>query len=226
MTSAEIAAEVASLIMAGVRAATAAERRFALAIPGGSVASAILPRLAAAAADWRGLDLTVVDERLVPLSDPDSNLGLARRLWLDALPSPGPRVIGPPVGSGMPDEIARAWEAHLVEALGAPPALDVAILGVGPDGHVASLFPGHAALECRDRWVLALHDAPKPPPDRLTLTLPVIAAAAEVWIVAFGGAKAPVLSEARRDPGSRLPVALAARGARAVRWFLDADAGG
>jgi len=223
MSPAEIAAEVASTLAERARAAIAAGRRFALAVPGGSVAEAVCPRLAGLAIDWSRVDVTVVDERLVDPSDPASNLGMARALWLDRLPPPGPRVIAPPVALGAPDLVADEWQRRLVDALGSPPRLDVAILGVGPDGHVASIFPGHPGAARRDAWAIGVADAPKPPPARVSLTLVTLEEAAEIWVVAFGIEKAGVLAQARHDPSSTLPVALATRRA-GVRWFLDADA--
>ncbi len=224
MSPAEIAAEVASTLADRARAAIARGQRFALAVPGGSVATAVFPRLPGFAIDWSLVDVTVVDERLVDPSDPASNLGLARMLWLDRVPRPGPRILAPPVALGSPELVAEEWQRILVDALGSPPRLDVALLGVGPDGHVASLFPGHPGVARHDAWAIGIDDAPKPPPRRVTLTMRTLEEAAEIRIVAFGAEKADVLAQARHDPTSTLPVALVARRPAAVRWFLDAAA--
>jgi 6-phosphogluconolactonase len=119
---------------------------------------------------------------------------------------------------------ALTYEQKMARVLGAPAQLDVVLLGVGPDGHVGSLFPGHALLSESRRLVAAVEDSPKPPPWRLTLTLPALAAAHLVVVAAFGEAKAAVVREGLRDPASRLPVALATRAAAQVLWLLDPGA--
>ena len=124
------------------------------------------------------------------------------------------------------DAAARAYESILVEHAGSPPALDVALLGVGPDGHVCSLFPGHRLLQEEIRLVAPISDSPKPPPQRLTLTLPALAAARLLVVAVFGAAKARVMREALEDPASRLPVALVLRGATQALLLLDPPAAG
>jgi len=119
------------------------------------------------------------------------------------------------------ESAARSYEALLTATLGTPPQLDLALLGVGPDGHVCSLFPGHRLLRERQRLVASIGDAPKPPRRRLTLTLPVLWEAAVVVLAALGEAKAAVLREALEEPSSPLPVALAMRGARRTVVLLD-----
>jgi 6-phosphogluconolactonase len=95
---------------------------------------------------------------------------------------------------------------------------------VGPDGHVCSLFPGHPLLAERRRWVAVVEDSPKPPPRRLTLTLPVLAAAELVVVAALGTSKAEVVREALADKESALPLALVVRQARRAVLLLDPDA--
>ena len=119
------------------------------------------------------------------------------------------------------EQLAAEAERELVRQLGTPPALDLVVLGVGSDGHVASLFPDHPVIGRRDAWVVAVEDAPKPPPHRLSLSARALAAARSIWIVAFGAEKARVIHEARTDAGSRLPLAAVVRGGPPVRWFLD-----
>ena len=204
-----------------VRDAVAERGRFACAVPGGSVAEVFFPALARLPLPWERVHVFFGDERAVPPSDPDSNVGLARRLWLDAVPA---RVHPMPADR---DDLAAAAAAYIAElrtTLGDPPRLDVALLGMGPDGHVCSLFPGHPLLKERTRWVAEITDSPKPPPRRLTLTLPVLAAARAIWVGAFGKPKAPIIREAIEDPDSQLPVALAARAGPPAVFILDRDA--
>src|SRR5262249_33608087 len=96
--------------------------------------------------------------------------------------------------------------------------------GMGPDGHVCSLFPGHEALHEATRWVLPIEDSPKPPPRRLTMTLPALALSELLVVGAFGRSKEEPVREALRDPASGLPVALAVRAARRALFPLDTDA--
>ena len=101
--------------------------------------------------------------------------------------------------------------------------LDVVHLGLGPDGHVCSLFPGHALLGEKTRLVASLDDAPKPPPTRLSLGVATLSAARAVWFIAFGAEKAAAIAAARH-PTSTLPAAIVAQRSRETRWFLDAAA--
>ena len=219
-----LAEALVALFEAEWRRAVAARGFLAVALPGGSVASAFFPRLAAAAIDWSRCEFFWGDERAVPVSDPASNYGLARSLWLDPAGVPAERVHRMEADAPDLERAARAYSETLLRVLGVPPCLDLALLGVGPDGHVCSLFPGHPALHERTRWTASVPDAPKPPARRLTLTLPALAAAERVAIVALGRAKARVLRAALAEPESELPVALLARRARRVAFLLDADA--
>jgi len=206
------------------RRAVEARGRFAVALPGGSVAGACFPRLAASTVDWSRTEFFWGDERAVPAGDPDSNYLPARSLWLDRIPVDERRVHRLRGELADLEAAAAEYEAELLRTLGAPPRLDLAILGVGPDGHICSLFPGHPLLKERSRWVAAVHDSPKPPPRRLTLTLPTLLAARGVAVVALGAAKAGVVKAALEDRASELPVALVARGAPRVLFLLDEGA--
>ena len=201
--------------------AVAARGGFSLALPGGSVAEAVFPRLARSGLDGPRVSFFWSDERAVPPSDPESNYGLARALWLDPAGVPDARVHRMRGEAEDLERAARDYEGELRDVLGDPPRLDVALLGLGPDGHVASLFPGHRLVDEATRRVAALDDAPKPPPRRITLTLPTLAAARLVVVAAFGGAKAEPVREALDDPASRLPVALLARHASHALFLLD-----
>jgi 6-phosphogluconolactonase len=123
-----------------------------------------------------------------------------------------------------PEAAAVDAERDLVSVIGAPPHLDVVLLGMGPDGHVASLFPGHPMLRDHSRWVAHVDDAPKPPPHRLTLTLPALGLAREIWIAVLGEAKAAAVHTALDEPASVLPAALVTRAATRVLWLLDPPA--
>jgi 6-phosphogluconolactonase len=195
--------------------------RFSLVLPGGSAAEAFLPALADAAVDWPRIDVFWGDERAVPPNDVDSNYALARGAFLARVSPCVHRMRGEAADLSA---AAADYEREMREALGDPPSLDFVIMGMGPDGHVCSLFPGHSALGEATRWVVAVEDSPKPPPRRLTMTLPALALSDVLVVGAFGRAKAEPARTALRDPQSSLPVALAARAARRPLFLLDPDA--
>jgi 6-phosphogluconolactonase len=198
----------------------------AIALPGGSVAEILFPDLARAQCDWSKTAFFWGDERAVPPDHPGSNYGLARRLWLVPAGVPERSLHRMPADAPDLAAAARAYEDELMRTLGAPVRLDLALLGVGPDGHVCSLFPGHPLLEERTRLVAPMFDSPKAPARRLTLTLPAIGAAEVLVVAALGETKAAAMRQALQDPASELPVALAIRGARRAVVLLDPPAAG
>lgn len=195
-------------------------RRFVVAIPGGSVASTCFPRLARLDLDWTMVEFFWVDERAVAPTSPDSNYAMARSLWLDPARVPADRIHRMRAEQAELRRAAAEYSSELAGVCGTPPELDYVVLGVGPDGHVASLFPGRPTSE-EGRWALAVEDAPKPPPRRLTLSLPALTGARRVAIVATGEEKAPVIRAALEQGSSSLPVVRVARGARSCAFLLD-----
>jgi 6-phosphogluconolactonase len=224
MTPAAVADEVASAFAELARTALDHQPRFACAVPGGSVAAVVFPVLARLRVPWHRIDVFLADERFVPPSSPDSNARSAEEHLVSQVAGPPPRLHPMPT-DGHPDDAARRAGAALCAVAGSPPVLDLVLLGVGPDGHVASLFPDRDDWTRRPDWVIAVHDAPKPPPTRLSLGLATLAAAGAVWFVAFGPEKAAAVAAAR-EPASSLPAAIVARRSRTARWFLDAAASG
>jgi 6-phosphogluconolactonase len=205
--------------------AIAARGRFSMAISGGSVARTLLPALVEASVDWPRVDVFWCDERAVPAADPESNYGAALALLFSTIP--GPPAVLHPMPADLPDldRGADEYEAAMRNALGVPPVLDLMLIGAGPDGHVCSLFPGHPALDERDRSVVAVRGAPKPPSDRLTMTLPVVGDARHLYLGAFGTEKADMVREIIEHDGSTLPAAQALRlNASAVCLFDDGAA--
>jgi 6-phosphogluconolactonase len=208
------------------RAATSEGRCFALVLPGGSVAEAFFPTLAVASINWRRVECFWSDERSVSPDDPRSNYRLATRLLFNHASVDRTRVHRMPAEAVDLDRAAETYEAELRTVLGPSPRFDMVLLGVGADGHICSLFPGHPALDEPARLVLAVTDSPKPPSRRLTLTLPALSGASLVVVAAFGREKAPVVREALTDPQSGLPVARAARAGRRSLALLDSQAAG
>jgi 6-phosphogluconolactonase len=202
-------------------------------LTGGRVGIAVLAALARSpgrdVVDWSALDVWWGDERFVPADDPDRNEGQARRALLDHVPVDPARVHPMPASS--PDETgdvhaaAEAYAEELarhadLEAHAPLPHLDVLLLGVGEDGHVASLFPGSPAL-ADTGTVVGVEGAPKPPPRRVSLTLRTIRSADEVWLVAAGDAKAAAVALALGGGEPQTTPAAAARGRLETCWLLD-----
>ncbi|MEV5981483.1 6-phosphogluconolactonase [Streptomyces sp. NPDC052114] len=178
------------------------------------------------AVDWSRVNVLVGDERCVAVDHPDSNWGQASAALLDHVPVEQSRLLVPE-GTLPPDEAAARYAtalAQLPTETSGLPRLDHVWLGVGEDGHTLSLFPGLAAVEVTDRLVAGVDNSPKPPPERLTLTLQALRGAQDCLIIAAGAGKAKVIARALRGD-VKLPVARAARaveeaGGR-VTWLLD-----
>jgi len=153
--------------------------------------------------DWTRVYILFSDERCVPLDDEDSNYKACSSALLGKLSIPASNVLTIDSALGSADAMAQDYEANLKALLPSPggvPQLDTVLLGLGPDGHTASLFPGHALLDETSKLVAGIEDSPKPPPARITLTFPVLHAAREVLFIAAGAAKAPLFQEAFSAP--------------------------
>jgi len=223
--SATLAERLAAEFEAEGQRALSARGRFTIALPGGSVAAAFFPRLARVAFDWPAADFFWVDERGVAPSHSDSNYHAAWTLWLGPVGVPANRIHRMPADRDNLAAAAQSYEAELGRIAGAPPRLDFVLLGTGPDGHVASLFRAHPLLREDSRAVSFLVDAPKPPPRRMTLTMPILCGAGRVVVAALGESKAAVLREALEDADdSPLPVAAIARDATRPLFLMDAGA--
>ena len=205
-------------------------------LTGGGIGTEVLRALAETpardAVTWDALDVWWGDERFLPAGHPDRNETAARAALLDAVDLAPERVrpMPGPDGPDGPDPEAAAeryasWLAAATtpEDHGPVPAFDVLLLGVGPDGHTASLFPGAPAVY-DDRPVVAVHGAPKPPPTRLTLTFAAINAAREVWVVVAGADKAGAVAMALGGAGRVQVPAGGAFGRQRTLWLLDAPA--
>ena len=219
-----LADRFAEICERAARRAIAARGRFALVIPGGSAADHLLPRLAHATLDWPRTDVFFSDERFVPRTDPASSASAANRLLFESLGLLGPHLHAMVGDDSDPAASAKRYAENLVATLGAAPVFDLSLLGVGEDGHVASLFPGRAAATEVTGMVLVERDSPKPPPTRLTLSLPLLAASRTVVVAAFGDGKAAVIRRVLKDAGSQLPAARLLRLAHESHVLLDPEA--
>ncbi len=203
------------------RPAITAAGHFSCALPGGSVAEAFFPPLARTSVAWDAVEFFWGDERAVGPDNPDSNYGLAKRLLLDPVGADPRRVHRVVTEGGDLEAAARAYQEDLRRVLGDPPHIDVVVLGVGPEGHICSLFPGHALLRERVRLVAAITDSPKPPPRRITFTMLPLELARTICIAGFGESKAHAIREAVERPDSEMPVALALRAAQQALVLVD-----
>ncbi|MEU4154012.1 MULTISPECIES: 6-phosphogluconolactonase [unclassified Streptomyces] len=234
----ELMAEAAAArLITKIVDAQASRGHASVVLTGGRNGNGLLAALASAPArdaiDWSRLDLWWGDERYLPEGDPDRNYTQAREALLDAVPLDPARVHPMPASDGPygadVDAAAEAYAAELAKAAGPEdhaevPEFDVLLLGVGPDTHVASLFPELPAVRETERTVVGVHGAPKPPPTRVSLTLPAIRAAREVWLLAAGEDKAEAVAMALSGAGEVQAPAAGAQGRARTLWLLDAAA--
>lgn len=189
------------------------------ALTGGGTALIFLPALREANVDWSKITLFWGDERAVDVDDPESNYGLADRMLLSPLGARAPHTVRMPTDLPL-DEAASKYDERLAAELKGD-ALDLAILGVGEDGHICSLFPGHQALLQNDLRAVAVEDAPKPPRRRLSLTLRFVLQTRQVWLVAVGPRKLNALHTALSRTQRSTPLDLLIHQARDVTVFTD-----
>jgi 6-phosphogluconolactonase len=233
-----LAAAVAARLVTTLVDAQTARGHAHLVLTGGGIGTAVLTGLAAAPArdaiDWTRLQVWWGDERFLPAGHADRNETGARRALLDRVRLDPAAVHPMPAAGGADGDDVEAAAVRYAAALGAAvrpedharvPAFDVLLLGVGEDGHVASLFPGMPAL-FDDRPVVGVRGAPKPPPTRLTLTFGSIRAAREVWLVAAGAAKAAPVALALGGAGEVEVPAAGAIGRQRTLWLIDDAAAG
>lgn len=197
----QLAAHTAALILDGARAAITARGLFRLVLAGGRTPLAVYTRLATALADWPRWQLYFGDERCLPVGDPGRNDAQVRRVWLDHVPIPPANIHAIPAELGA-EHAAEQYAATLQ----AVPEFDLVLLGLGEDGHTASLFPGQPTGDAPGSPdVLAVHGTPKPPPERVTLSAARFGRARRVVFLVTGADKRAALA-AWRD-GAELPPA-------------------
>jgi 6-phosphogluconolactonase len=194
--AAEAAQRAAEVLAAAIDGARTIHGTAHVALSGGSAVRAY-DLLGPMLPDWRDVHLWYGDERVVPLDDEESNHRQATE-HLDA-PDAVWHPIAPELGA---EGAAEAYAGELDGTI-----LDVSLHGMGPDGHTASLFPGFAQLNA-DGICVAVHDSPKPPPDRITLTLPKLNESRRIVLLATGAAKAPMLARVIAGPDPEVPASL------------------
>ena len=179
--------------------------------------------------DWNRVHLFWGDERYVPQDDPLSNYRMTSEALLAHVPIPAANVHAAPTNLPTPEKAAEVYDQELRKFFGAAaPAFDVTLLGLGPEGHTASLFPDSPALLEKSRWIVPVQVAAVPP-NRLTFTLPVLNSSRNTYFLVAGENKRPILSALRAEPETR-PSAYPAGRIRPtdgrVLWFLDQAAAG
>ncbi len=228
-----LARHAAGELLVGIAHAQAARGNAGIVLTGGSAGIAVLAALAEhperGIVDWKAVDFWWGDERFLPDGDPERNETQARLALLDHVPVDPARVHAMPASDG-PDgpkvELAAArYNAQLAlagQAQGLPvPRFDVLLLGVGPDAHIASLFPGLLALQERERLAIGVHNSPKPPAERISLTFPAIQSATEVWCLVAGSDKAAAVRLSLNEAELSAAPAAGAQGRERTRWFVD-----
>jgi 6-phosphogluconolactonase len=229
-----LAAAAAARLITRIVDIQSASGSASLVLTGGGIVIAALRRLAntqsAAAVDWRRLDIYWGDERFLPHGHPERNETQAREALLDHVGVDPARVHPMGASDGPwgddPDAAAAAYEDLLMhsrrpEDRGPAPSFDICCLGVGDDGHVASVFPGSPAVYETERAVIGVRGSPKPPPTRITLTLPAIRCAVEVWLTVSDSEKAAAVTMALSGAGEVQLPAAGATGRRRTLWLLD-----
>jgi 6-phosphogluconolactonase len=231
----ELTAAAGERLIEAIDAAVAARGRAMIVLTGGGNGNRLMKYLAGQSQriDWANVHLFWGDERYVAEDDDDRNEKQARDALLNHIDIPARNVHAMPARDGeFGSDLAAAALAYeqLLAANAEPgdpaPNFDVHLLGVGPEGHINSLFPDSAAVQETDRLVVGVENSPKPPPLRITLTLPAIQRSREVWLLVSGGEKADAVAAAI---GGASPVSVPAAGAigrEDTVWFLDAEAAG
>jgi 6-phosphogluconolactonase len=228
-----LAKAVAARLVTRLVDAQAASGSASVVLTGGTIGIAVLRELrdnpARDAVDWRHVDVWWGDERFVPADSPDRNDRQARAALLDTVPVDPARVHPFPSADGPagddPEAAAEAYARELADASRPEdhddvPRFDVLLLGMGAEGHIASIFPESPAAY-DERAVVAVRGCPKPPPTRLSMTFRAIQAATEVWMVVAGADKAPAVALALGGAGWVQVPAAAARGRSRTVWLLD-----
>ena len=232
-----LAKAVAARVITSLVDAQAARGSASLVLTGGGIGIASLRAIRESpivdTVDWRRVDIWWGDERFVERTSADRNERQAREALLDHLDLDPARVfvmgwVDPADGSFVKDRPAAADAAAVryAETMaartgdGAVPRFDVLLLGLGPEGHVASIFPNSPAAR-DERPAVAVHNCPKPPPTRLTLTFGSLCAASEVWVITAGGEKADAVKAALSGTDRVCVPAAGVRGLDRTLWLLD-----
>jgi 6-phosphogluconolactonase len=223
--AAALATAVAGELLARLADAQSAGGVPDIALTGGTIAEAVhreLARLSPSSdVDWTRVSVWWGDERFVAPDDPERNAGQARAAFLDAVGVNPANVHEMPstADAANVEEGAAAYSDEVRERGSGD--FEIVMLGIGPDGHVASLFPGHPQLDVEDRIAVGVTDSPKPPPERISLTFPALNRARSVWFLASGEGKAEAVARALGGADRHEIPASGVAGKEETIWFLD-----
>ena len=226
----ELAAFAAAMFTEIQSAAVTERGKVTVALAGGSTPRDTYQRLRNI--DWSKSQLFFGDERFVAFNDPSSNYGMVQASLLEPESVPDSSVFPVTTGLATADDAVQAYERTLMQEFGLPnlempPRFDLILLGLGSDGHTASLFPGAPSLNVDDRWVVASPPGTLPPPvERITMTFPVLNAAREVVFLVSGRDKASIVREVLQSPAGRdtHPSEGVSPSDGRVTWLLDREA--
>ena len=231
-TDDEVAAAVASALVSALADVQATGREPSVVLTGGTIARKVHTAVAdhpdRERVDWGGVHVWWGDERFVAADDDERNEGQARADLVDRLPFDPAKVhaVAADDGTSSVEDAAQAYAAELETVLGGRgggPWFDVLVLGIGPDGHCASLFPGRPEVDATGLTV-AVHDSPKPPPLRVSLTMPTLQRARQVWFVAAGEGKADAVARSVAGGDVHETPSAGPRGADGTQWYVDGAA--
>jgi 6-phosphogluconolactonase len=205
--------------------------KFHVAVSGGSLPGILGNKLKlpsySSKVSWANWVIWFVDERYLPLDNSESNYKVTKETLLNFVPIPAENIHHLDYSLPLP-EAAKQYQSQLHKEFGNNlPELDLILLGMGPDGHTASLFPFHRLLNESSQWIASIEDSPKPPPQRITFTFPIINNAKNIAFVAAGEAKKEMLwkiLEAEDIKEGELPSRLVKAKSGGVHWFIDAPA--
>jgi len=228
-SGAELVKALAELVLEAQKEALEKKGRFTVALSGGSLPKYLAGLIGNTRVKWDKWQVYYADERAVALDHEDSNHKLCMDVLFSKVKIPTENIH--PIDITLLDdldELSDSYEKQLIAEFASKdsarfPIFDLILLGLGPDGHTASLFPDHELLAEEDRWVAYLDDSPKPPPKRITLTYPVINHASRVAFVATGESKQDVLAEIMDDPArTSLPASrVQPTNHGKLYWFVD-----
>jgi 6-phosphogluconolactonase len=238
-----VAKELRKYVIRCQNASISRHGSFRVAVSGGSLPATLSLALLAVNNDipddtlrFQKWEIFFADERCVPLDDPESNYRLVKDELLDKIPAelgtPRVHTVDPNhVNDDDPQDLADLYQEELMHVFSAKdsvklPVFDLILLGCGPDGHTCSLFPNHELLQEKDAWVAPISDSPKPPPKRITFTLPVVTHALNIAFVATGSGKKETLKRLfDTEEGKHLPSGLInVQAGSKVSWFTDYSA--
>ncbi len=226
-TGSDVAADVAGRLVTKLVDLQSFGRIPSVVLTGGTIGIQLLEKIRAStgrdAVDWQRVEFFWGDERFVSADSPDRNEKQAREALLDHVPVNPELVHAMAASDGEFGDDVDAAAAAYADLVDRRDGFDVTMLGLGPDGHVASIFPEHPGVY-DDRTAIAVRNSPKPPPIRISLSLPTIRTSTEVWVVTAGAGKADAVAMAFGGAGEIAIPAVGATGRARTLWFMDREA--